>query len=92
MYGTAADLATIEASVAPLRNRRALTYNDLRDFESPIKEGKQAVAVTRLSCHRLRANEKQRLLKTGGFGVPGRAGEGSLDATEDDVSEHPAAP
>jgi hypothetical protein len=35
MYGTASDLAAIEASVAPLRARRALTYNDLKDFESP---------------------------------------------------------
>jgi hypothetical protein len=35
IYGTASDLSAIEASVAPLRNRRALTYNDLKDFESP---------------------------------------------------------
>ncbi|HYL58086.1 MAG TPA: DUF4145 domain-containing protein [Candidatus Acidoferrales bacterium] len=34
-YGTASDLAAIESSVAPLRNRRPLTYDDLRDFESP---------------------------------------------------------
>ncbi len=34
-YGTAQDLAAIEFAVAPLRNRRALTYKDLKDFESP---------------------------------------------------------
>jgi hypothetical protein len=35
-YGTASDLAAIELSVAPLRSRRPpLTYDDLRDFESP---------------------------------------------------------
>jgi len=34
-YGTAQDLAAIELAVAPLRNRRPLTYADLRDFESP---------------------------------------------------------
>jgi hypothetical protein len=34
-YGTAQDLAAIELAVAPLRNRRALTYNELREFESP---------------------------------------------------------
>jgi hypothetical protein len=34
-YGTPFDLAAIEASVAPLRNQRPLTYEDLRDFESP---------------------------------------------------------
>jgi hypothetical protein len=35
IYGTVSDLAAIEASVAPLRHRRVLTYNDLKDFESP---------------------------------------------------------
>ncbi len=34
-YGTAQDLAAIELAVAPLRNRRPLTYDDLREFESP---------------------------------------------------------
>ncbi len=34
-YGTAQDLAAIESAVAPLRNRRALTYKDLKEFESP---------------------------------------------------------
>ena len=34
-YGTAQDLAAIELAVAPLRNRRALTYKDLKEFESP---------------------------------------------------------
>lgn len=34
-YGTAFDLPAIEASVSPLRNRKPLTYEDLRDFESP---------------------------------------------------------
>lgn len=34
-YGTAQDLAAIELAVAPLRNRRPLTYDELRDFESP---------------------------------------------------------
>jgi hypothetical protein len=34
-YCTAQDLAAIEFAVAPLRNRRALTYRDLKDFESP---------------------------------------------------------
>ena len=34
-YGTAQDLAAIELAVAPLRNRRALTYKDLKEFELP---------------------------------------------------------
>ncbi len=34
-YGTPFDYAAIEASVAPFRNRRPLTYEDLRQFESP---------------------------------------------------------
>ena len=34
-YGIAYDYAAIEADVAELRNRRPLTYNDLRYFESP---------------------------------------------------------
>jgi hypothetical protein len=34
-YGTAQDLAAIELAVAPLRNRRPMTYDDLREFESP---------------------------------------------------------
>ncbi|HUY20306.1 MAG TPA: CopG family antitoxin [Candidatus Binataceae bacterium] len=38
-YGTAQDLAAIESAVAPLRNRRPLTYDDLREFESPRNWG-----------------------------------------------------
>lgn len=34
-YGAPFDYAAIEASIAPLRNRRSLTYEDLRQFESP---------------------------------------------------------
>ncbi len=34
-YGTAYHYAAIELDVAPLRNRRPLTYEDLRYFESP---------------------------------------------------------
>jgi len=34
-YGTAYDYAAIESDVAKLRNRRPLTYDDLRYFESP---------------------------------------------------------
>ena len=34
-YGTAYDYAAIESDVAELRNRRPLTYDDLRYFESP---------------------------------------------------------
>lgn len=34
-YGTPFDLPAIEASVAALRNQKPLTYDDLRDFESP---------------------------------------------------------
>jgi hypothetical protein len=32
-------------------------YNKRRTAEKWIKEGKQAVKMTRLSCHRLRSNE-----------------------------------
>jgi hypothetical protein len=34
VFGTASDLAAIEASVEPLRHRTALTYEDLKNFES----------------------------------------------------------
>ena len=34
-YGTPFDLAAVEATVAPLRNQKLLTYEDLRGFESP---------------------------------------------------------
>jgi len=34
-YGTAQDLSAIESAVAPLRSRKSLTYDDLREFESP---------------------------------------------------------
>jgi hypothetical protein len=36
-YGTRFDLRAVENSVAALRNKRPLTYEDLRDFESPDK-------------------------------------------------------
>jgi hypothetical protein len=35
IYGIPSDLAAIEASVAALRGRTALTYEDLKYFESP---------------------------------------------------------
>lgn len=38
-YGTAYNYAAIESDVAPLRNQRPLTYDDLRYFESPRNWG-----------------------------------------------------
>ena len=35
VYGVTSDLAAIEASVASLRTRKTLTYDDLKAFESP---------------------------------------------------------
>jgi hypothetical protein len=41
-----------------LPSRAALrSYNKHRMAEQWIKEGKQALKMTRLSCHRLRSNE-----------------------------------
>jgi hypothetical protein len=37
-------------------------YNKRRTAEQWIKEGKQAVAMTRLSCHRFRSNQARRWL------------------------------
>jgi Transposase DDE domain group 1 len=39
-----------------------LFYNKRGTVEQRIKEGQQAAAMTRLSCHRFRANEVRRCL------------------------------
>jgi len=48
-----------------LRNRKVIyLYNQRGKAEQWIKEGKQAVKMTRLSCHRFRGNEVRLWLST----------------------------
>jgi hypothetical protein len=74
-------------------DRRAVVrfYNKRASAEQLIKEGKQAVKMTRLSCHRFRANEDRLWLSAithnpGNLGRGGvlrlRVGKGSLTSRQ----------
>jgi hypothetical protein len=66
-------------------------YNKRRTAEQWIKEGKQAVKITRLSCHHFRANQVRLLLSVIAhnlgnlwrrLGLPARTGNWSLTSLQ----------
>jgi hypothetical protein len=66
-------------------------YNKRGTAEQWIKEGKQAVKMTRLSCHRFRSNQVRRAATAGGALVGLQSGDGSVELSNSILVKNVAA-